>query len=170
MEQEKGRRHEKREKNLIKQEIQKFIKIDIVELYKILFSNEAYFYSLLQNSNLSQGIKSIWEYTRENLEADRLYYDDAIAIAYLYLKIYGTNKYKNIKQVVIDEAPDYYPLQYEIFNLLFFNAKFTILGDMETTLCQKRRYFLLQQIQKILNKKKSSLIMWIKVSVVRMKF
>ena len=154
----KGRGH-KEEKNLIKQEIQKFIKIDIVELYKILFSNEAYFYSLLQNSNLSQGIKSIWEYTRENLEADRLYYDDAIAIAYLYLKIYGTNKYKNIKQVVIDEAQDYYPLQYEIFNLLFSNAKFTILGDMKQTLAKKENISFYEQIQKILNKKKSSLIM-----------
>ena len=154
----KGRGH-KEEKNLIKQEIQKFIKIDIVELYKILFSNEAYFYSLLQNSNLSQVIKSIWEYTRENLEADRLYYDDAIAIAYLYLKIYGTNKYKNIKQVVIDEAQDYYPLQYEIFNLLFSNAKFTILGDMKQTLAKKEDISFYEQIQKILNKKKSSLIM-----------
>ena len=154
----KGRGN-KEEKNLIKQEIQKFIKIDIVELYKILFSNEAYFYSLLQNSNLSQGIKSIWEYTRENLEADRLYYDDAIAIAYLYLKIYGTNKYKNIKQVVIDEAQDYYPLQYEIFNLLFSNAKFTILGDMKQTLAKKEDISFYEQIQKILNKKKSSLIM-----------
>ena len=103
--------------------------------------------------------KSIWEYTRENLEADRLYYDDAIAIAYLYLKIYGTNKYKNIKQVVIDEAQDYYPLQYEIFNLLFSNAKFTILGDMKQTLAKKEDISFYEQIQKILNKKKSSLIM-----------
>lgn len=154
----KGRGH-KEEKNLIKQEIQKFIKIDIVELYKILFSNEAYFYSLLQNSNPSQNIKNIWKYTRENLEADSLYYDDAIAIAYLYLKIYGTNKYKNIKQVVIDEAQDYYPLQYEIFNLLFSNAKFTILGDMKQTLAKKEDISFYEQIQKILNKKKSSLIM-----------
>ena len=152
----KGRGH-KEEKNLIKQEIQKFIKIDIVELYKILFSNEAYFYSLLQNSNPSQNIKNIWKYTKENLEADSLYYDDAIAIAYLYLKIYGTNKYKNIKQVVIDEAQDYYPLQYEIFNLVFSNAKFTILGDM--TLAKKEDISFYEQIQKILNKKKSSLIM-----------
>ena len=154
----KGRGH-KEEKNLIKQEIQKFIKIDIVELYKILFSNEAYFYSLLQNSNPSQNIKNIWTYTKENLEADSLYYDDAIAIAYLYLKIYGTNKYKNIKQVVIDEAQDYYPLQYEIFNLLFSNAKFTILGDMKQTLAKKEDISFYEQIQKILNKKKSSLIM-----------
>ena len=154
----KGRGH-KEEKNLIKQEIQKFIKIDIVELYKILFSNEAYFYSLLQNSNPSQNIKNIWKYTKENLEADSLYYDDAIAIAYLYLKIYGTNKYKNIKQVVIDEAQDYYPLQYEIFNLLFSNAKFTILGDMKQTLAKKEDISFYEQIQKILNKKKSSLNM-----------
>ena len=154
----KGRGN-KEEKNLIKQEIQKFIKIDIVELYKILFSNEAYFYSLLQNSNPSQNIKNIWKYTKENLEADSLYYDDAIAIAYLYLKIYGTNKYKNIKQVVIDEAQDYYPLQYEIFNLLFSNAKFTILGDMKQTLAKKEDISFYEQIQKILNKKKSSLIM-----------
>ena len=154
----KGRGH-KEEKNLIKQEIQKFIKTDIVELYKILFSNEAYFYSLLQNSNPSQNIKNIWKYTKENLEADSLYYDDAIAIAYLYLKIYGTNKYKNIKQVVIDEAQDYYPLQYEIFNFLFSNAKFTILGDMKQTLAKKEDISFYEQIQKILNKKKSSLIM-----------
>ena len=154
----KGRGH-KEEKNLIKQEIQKFIKIDIVELYKILFSNEAYLYSLLQNSNPSQNIKNIWKYTKENLEADSLYYDDAIAIAYLYLKIYGTNKYKNIKQVVIDEAQDYYPLQYEIFNFLFSNAKFTILGDMKQTLAKKEDISFYEQIQKILNKKKSSLIM-----------
>ena len=154
----KGRGH-KEEKNLIKQEIQKFIKIDIVELYKILFSNEAYFYSLLQNSNPSQNIKNIWKYTKENLEADSLYYDDAIAIAYLYLKIYGTNKYKNIKQVVIDEAQDYYHLQYEIFNLVFSNAKFTILGDMKQTLAKKEDISFYEQIQKILNKKKSSLIM-----------
>ena len=154
----KGRGH-KEEKNLIKQEIQKFIKIDIVELYKILFSIEAYFYSLLQNSNPSQNIKNIWKYTKENLEADSLYYDDAIAIAYLYLKIYGTNKYKNIKQVVIDEAQDYYPLQYEIFNLLFSNAKLTILGYMKQTLAKKEDISFYEQIQKILNKKKSSLIM-----------
>ena len=154
----KGRGH-KEEKNLIKQEIQKFIKIDIVELYKILFSNEAYFYSLLQNSNPSQNIKNIWKYTKENLEADSLYYDDAIAIAYLYLKIYGTNKYKNIKQVVIDVSQDYYPLKYYIFNFLFSNAKFTILGDMKQTLAKKEDISFYEQIQKILNKKKSSLIM-----------
>lgn len=84
MEQEKGGGIKKKKSNQAGNT--EIYKIDIVELYKILFSNEAYFYSLLQNSNPSQNIKNIWKYTKENLEADSLYYDDAIAIAYLYLK------------------------------------------------------------------------------------
>ena len=146
------------EKKFVKQEIRKFVKIDIIELYKILFNNETYFCSLIGNES-SENIKNIWEYTRENLKSDCLHYDDAIAITYLYLKIYGANKYKNIKQVVIDEAQDYYPLQYEIFNLLFSNAKFTILGDMKQTLAKKEDISFYEHIQKILNKKKASLIM-----------
>ncbi len=154
----KGRGH-KEEKSLVRQAIQKFIKLDIVELYKILFRDEAYFDSLLQNDKTSESIKKIWEYTGYNLETDCLYYDDAIVIAYLYLKIYGSHPYQNIKQVVIDEAQDYYPLQYKIFGLLFPNAKFTILGDMEQTLAKKEDISFYEQIQKILNRKKFSLIM-----------
>ena len=118
-------------------------------MYKTLFSNESYFFSLLQNNNSSESIKEIREYTKENLEAGCIYYDDAIAMLYLYLKIYGTNEYKNIKQVVIDEAQDYYPLQYEIFGLLFPNAKFTILGDMKQTLAKKEDISFYEEIHKI---------------------
>lgn len=141
-------RGQKEEKILVKQEIQKFIKIDVIALYKILFNNESYFYSLLQNKEPSESTKEIREYTRENLYTDCLFYDDAIVILYLYLKIYGSNEYKNIKQVVIDEAQDYYPLQYKLFSLLFPNAKFTILGDMKQTLAKKEDLSLYEQIQK----------------------
>lgn len=151
----KGHRTEKKS---VKQEMQKFIKIDVVELYKKLFDNEAYFCSLAGKDAPSENIKNIWEHTRENLGSSRLCYDDAIAVAYLYLKIYGAKEYKNIKQVVIDEAQDYYPLQYEIFSLLFSNAKFTILGDMKQTLAKKEDLAFYEHIQKILNKKKASLI------------
>lgn len=151
-------RGQNEEKNLIRQQMQKFTKADVLDLYKKLFSDEAYFYSLMQNEP-SENIKKIWEFTRENLQADCLYYDDAIAAAYLYLKIYGTNQYKNIKQTVIDEAQDYYPLQYHIFSLLFPNAKYTILGDMHQTLAKQEDLLLYDQIQKILNRKKSALIL-----------
>lgn len=76
----------------------------------------------------------------------------------IYLNIYGMDEYKNIKQVVIDEAQDYYPLQYVIFRLLFPNAKFTILGDMNQTIAKREDLSLYEQIRDIMKKKKSSLI------------
>lgn len=151
-------RENRDEKNLVKQEIQKFIKLDIIGLYKMLFRNKEYFYKLLPDSKSVENIEEVWNYTKENLESDYLHYDDAIVVTYLYLKIYGAKEYKNIKQVVIDEAQDYYPLQYVIFNLLFSNAKFTILGDINQTLVKQEDLSLYTQIQKIIKKKKSSLI------------
>ena len=68
------------EKNSVKQQIQRFTKLDVVGLYRILFHDEAYFYSLLPDKKPSGSLKGIWEYTRENLKADCLYYDDAIPI------------------------------------------------------------------------------------------
>lgn len=146
------------EKSLVKKEIQKFTELNVLNLYKKLFSDKEYFYSLTKDIELRDGIEDILEYTQENLYASFLYYDDATVLTYLNLKIYGTNEYKNIKQVVIDEAQDYYPLQYEIFNLLFSNAKFTILGDINQTLEKQENLTLYDQIRKIINKKKSSLI------------
>jgi len=103
-------------------------------------------------------IDDIWEYTQENLASGRLYYDDAIIVSYLSLRINGTSKYRNIKQVVIDEAQDYYPLQFDIFRLLFPNGKFTVLGDINQTLAKQEDMTLYDQIKRRLNKKKASLI------------
>lgn len=166
------------EKNPVRQNIQKFIKLDVIGLYKTLFTDQAYFYSLLQGDEAAEGtesterteatervntteaaerIEKIRAYTEKNLQDARLSYDDAVALAYLYLKLYGAGEYRNIKQVVIDEAQDYYPLQYEIFGLLFPNAKFTVLGDVNQTVAKREELSLYEQIQNILNKKKSSL-------------
>lgn len=103
-------------------------------------------------------LRAIWKYTRENLAAGQVHYDDAIAAAYLYLRIYGTGEYRNIRQVVIDEAQDYYPLQYEMFRLLFPNAKFTVLGDINQTLAKREDLTLYSQVERILGKKTSSLV------------
>lgn len=137
---------------------EKFIKPDVIGLYQKLFDDKEYFYSLLPDDESVESIEEIWNYTQKNLESGCLHYDDAIAATYLYLKIYGFNEYKNIKQVVIDEAQDYYPLQYVIFYMLFPNAKFTILGDMNQTLAKQEDLSLYEQIRKIMKKKKSSLI------------
>jgi len=142
----------------LREEIRKFTEINAMDLYKKLFSDKEYFNSLTQGMKLCDNIEEIYTYTQENLESEYLHYDDAIVLTYLNIKIFGSNEYKNIKQVVIDEAQDYYPLQYEIFHMLFPRSKFTILGDMNQTLEKQEDISLYEQISKILNKKKSSLI------------
>lgn len=152
------KRLSKAQESLIKEEIKKFTELNISDLYRQLFLDKEYFYSLADDLEHNDCMEEILEFTQENLDSNLLHYDDAAVLAYLHLKIYGTNDYKSIKQVVIDEAQDYYPLQFEIFNLLFPNSKFTILGDMNQTLGKQENLSLYDQISSILNKKKSSLV------------
>ncbi len=144
-------------KNSIIKDIIKFVELDAINLYKKVMNDKDYFYELAKGFELPGCIEDILIYTQENLESNLLHYDDAIVASYLNIKIYGTHDYRHIKQVVIDEAQDYYPLQYEIFKLLFGNAKYTILGDMNQTLEKLEDLSLYEQIKKILNKKKSTL-------------
>ncbi|BCJ99606.1 HelD family protein [Anaerocolumna chitinilytica] len=143
--------------NLAKKEILKFTELDIIELYQKLLRDKEYFYTLAKDFEIPEDMEDILVYTQENLNSNLLFYDDATVLAYIYLKIYGVNEYKNIKQVVIDEAQDYYYLHYVIFSLLFENSKFTILGDINQTLGKKEDMTIYDQIRKILSKKKSSL-------------
>ncbi len=142
----------------IQNNIQKFTKLKIKNLYRELISNKEYFYHIAKDVILPHNIKEILNFTGENLYVPYLCYDDAAVLAYLHVKIYGSREYINIKQVVIDEAQDYYPLHYEIFHLLFKYSKFTILGDINQTLEKREDLSLYEQIQKILNKKKATLI------------
>lgn len=154
----KKERIRKSEKDILLSDLQKFTGLDVLDLYRKLIGDKEYFYDLAKDITLREDIEKIIDFTNENLQANCLFYDDAIVLTYLYLKIYGNTEFKNIKQVVIDEAQDYYPLQYEIFNLLFPTAKFTILGDFNQTLEKQETLSLYEQIGKILNRKKTSLV------------
>ncbi|MDF2588675.1 MAG: helicase [Anaerocolumna sp.] len=145
-------------KKSIKNEILKFTELNVISLYQQFIGDREYIYNLAKDMKLPECFEEILLYTNENLATNHLYYDDATVIAYLNLKINGTNEYKTIKQVVIDEAQDYYPLHYEIFNLLFTNAKFTILGDINQTLEKQEDLSFYEQIKSIINRKKSLLV------------
>lgn len=142
----------------IKKEVKKFTELDVNYLYNILISDDKYFYSLATGLELPDYIGDILSYTRENIKSGALNYDDAAVLAYLKIKLNGISIYKNIRQVIIDEAQDYYPLHFEIFKLMFINAKYTVLGDINQTLEKQEDLSLYEQIEKILNKKKSLLV------------
>lgn len=148
------------ESTALLKEIRRFTELDCLSLYKKLFSSKEYFYSLANGLELPECIEDIILLTRENLQSEQLAYDDALALCFLQLCIrdYADADYEDIKQVVIDEAQDYYPLHFEILNLLFPKARYTVLGDINQTIGKQEDLSLYDQFSRILNKKHSALV------------
>lgn len=143
--------------NLIK-EIRKFTELNPIELYRKLFTNKSYFFSLSKGMDLPENIEDILDFTFKNLNNDVLSYGDAVALSFLNLKLNTNNGYSEIRQIVIDEAQDYYPIHFEILNLLFPKSRYTILGDINQTIGKQENLSLYERVNKILCKKKSTLI------------
>lgn len=115
-------------------EINRMTEFDLVNAYKNLFENLELFST---NSNTEYDEKIIYEikrYTLENLKGRQLYYEDQPPLLYLKGALGDLPKTSEIKYVIIDEAQDYSPLQYEIFYQLFKDANFTILGDLHQSI------------------------------------
>nr|WP_312577004.1 3'-5' exonuclease [Sedimentibacter sp.] len=146
------------ESTVLAQTIHSFTKLNILSLYKKLFSDLKYFKCLAKGIQLPDDIDDILKLTQERLEGEKLPYEDGLALVFLQLKLYGFRSGKSIKQVVIDEAQDYYPLHFEIVKILFPQARFTILGDIYQTIEKSEDSAFYDKINKILDVKKSTLI------------
>ncbi len=153
------------EKNQILQELWAFTRLNPVRLYRRLWEQAAYFEAaFLDGDPGDRGIMSaedmeqIRRDTVRSLRDGRLSFADATAVLYLHEKIYGSRRYQNIRQVIIDEAQDYEPLQYEIFHMLFPGAKYTILGDVNQTLGKQEDMTFYQRLPELLGRKNSGLI------------
>jgi DNA helicase-2/ATP-dependent DNA helicase PcrA len=103
----------------IYEEIERITEFDLLDIYKKLFEN------------LEPEIK---DYTLKNLENKLLNYEDQVPLLYLKGVFGDLPKTSDIKYVIIDEAQDYTPLQYEIFYQLFSHANITMLGDLNQSI------------------------------------
>lgn len=110
--------------------LHRFTKVDYFDLYKMLFDQRRLLFKLAQGLALPGDIDEIVSTTQQSLEKEKLQYEDCAPLLYLKLRIEGSDLFSEIRQVVIDEAQDYYPLRYEVFKLLFKEAKYTVLGDI----------------------------------------
>ena len=63
------------------------------------------------------------------LDEGKLYYEDATPFLLLKELIQGFQMNSSIKHVIVDEAQDYSPFQFEFLKRLFPAAKMTVLGD-----------------------------------------
>jgi len=136
--------------------IRKFTQVDYWAIYRLLFDDPTLFSLLSEGQKLPPEIDRILSSTRRRLQKGRVAYEDCAPLLYLKLKIEGSQHFPDIKQVVIDEAQDYYPLQYEVFNLLFKNAKYTVLGDINQTVERTGSHSLFDEIPDRLGNRRAS--------------
>lgn len=134
-----------------------FSEFNIQTIYQNLFKDTKNFYQLADGLDLPANIEELIKNTCIGFSKPALAYDDAAALAYLYLKINGAYEYQEIRQVIVDEAQDYYPIHFEIMNLLFKKAKLTILGDISQTIEKNEGLDFYHQIEQIFNRKNTSL-------------
>ncbi len=84
--------------------------------------------------------------------------NDIYAINLISTWIKSNNALSKFKHVVVDESQDYNYLQYSTFKLLFKNAKFTILGDLNQSIYNKANSNLLTNINEIFSPNTSKVI------------
>lgn len=144
-----------RETQRFLERLRKFTRVGSFDIYKMLFKSRALFYRLAKGLQLPADIERIISYTAEILAKDKLPYEDAIALLHLKQRLEGNDSFKDIRQVVVDEAQDYYPIHYELFKGLFGNASYTVMGDVCQTVEKDVGYNLYNDIADILDKRKT---------------
>lgn len=132
-----------------------FTKVNVFKLYEVLFKDEALFNKLSEGLKMPKGIENIRSFTAKNLRPDLATYEDGMALLYLKIKIEDQHYYPQIRQLLIDEAQDYYPLQYKIFGEIFRNVQYTVLGDIGQTIEKSETEDLYEEIIRILEPKKA---------------
>ncbi|MGL5695288.1 MAG: RNA polymerase recycling motor HelD [Peptostreptococcaceae bacterium] len=114
--------------------ISQMTKFNLIGIYRNLYKNLKYYLNKVNIEYDSNFINHIKNYTIDNLNSRNLYYEDQVALLYLKVALGDIGATSQIKYVIIDEAQDYTPLQYEIFYKLFKSANMTILGDINQSI------------------------------------
>ncbi|WP_026882912.1 HelD family protein [Clostridium akagii] len=135
--------------------IRSFTNVDCFEIYKCFFNKKNLLKKLSVGIELPDNIDDIIEVTAKNLNNGAITFEDSACLLYIKLIVEGDENYDEIRQVVIDEAQDYYPIQYKIFSILFKNARYTVLGDYNQVIEREKTDEIYKEIYSILNKEKA---------------
>ncbi len=127
-----GSRDIKEAYELAKEDIIRMTAFEICPLYLNLFEN---FGALLQAFDISsrEDYNMLTGYTIRAFSEGIINYEDLAPLIYLKTALGGEDTAASVKHVIIDEAQDYTPVQYEIFKTVFKNSNMTILGDVNQT-------------------------------------
>ncbi|MCG7410259.1 UvrD-helicase domain-containing protein [Paenibacillus sp. ACRRX] len=101
----------------------------------------------------------IGHYTAKRLsEHGILPFEDTSPFLYLIERTQGFHTFNHIRHVVIDEAQDYSPFQYELLNRLFPRSRFTILGDWNQAIYEANRVNSVEMVQQMFKERKTDIV------------
>ncbi|MCQ6277291.1 UvrD-helicase domain-containing protein [Bacillus sp. V3B] len=112
----------------LRKRIRAFRFVDFKGMYKQIFADPLKInYGIEGETPAEWG--AICQTTLDMLDEDKLFYEDATPFLLLKELIQGFQTNSSIKHIVVDEAQDYSPFQFEFLRRLFPAARMTVLGD-----------------------------------------
>lgn len=118
-----------REFREVRDRVNGMTRLDLEEVYRKFFRSRHYFEAGKALGLTYDELEALGRHTTGGIHGRQLYYEDTAVLVYLKSIIDELPDSAAIKHVVIDEAQDYSPLQYEVFKRLFPHSSFTVLGD-----------------------------------------
>ncbi|MGN7938392.1 RNA polymerase recycling motor HelD [Virgibacillus sp. 6R] len=122
----------------LRKQIMAFKFVDLKGIYKQLFSDSIQIKQLI-DGEIPEGLAEICQLTLEMLDEGNLFYEDATPFLLIKELIQGFQTNSSIKHVLVDEAQDYSPFQFEFLKRLFPLARMTVLGDFNQAIFSHAR-------------------------------
>lgn len=112
----------------VRKQIRAYDFIDMKGIYKQLFMDPLQIEQWVKGE-IPLEWSAICQMTSEMIDEGQLLYEDATPFLLLNELILGFQANREIKHIVVDEAQDYSPFQFEYLRRIFPSAKMTVLGD-----------------------------------------
>lgn len=144
------------ESGVLAKEAGKVTRLNALSLYKELLSRPG-LVKTLGHDLLSEKERALI-LSRVPAADQPLPLEDAAAVGYLNLRLSFGHSLGDKRQVVVDEAQDYTPMDYAVLNLLFPKARFTVVGDIHQALEQKADEGLYGCVSRILRRENPILL------------
>lgn len=146
------------ETGVLAREMRAMTRIDCHKLYWQFLQDQARLEACAEGIVLPENWRYLLSLSKKPENGDALALEDAAAIAYCQLKLYGSPGSGDIRQVVVDEAQDYGYLDFSLLNFLYPKARFTILGDRNQALEKQAEQILYDHIRQALNRSSAILM------------
>jgi DNA helicase-2/ATP-dependent DNA helicase PcrA len=114
----------------IKKRIKAFKFVNLLALYRQLFANQELLKQASDDLCLPDRMEEICDFSMRTISRENLYFEDTFPLLLLKELVEGFHTFNSVRYVVVDEAQDYSPFQFQLLRRVFPRAQWTFLGDL----------------------------------------